>query len=218
MAAPAVRKSALIGAMVPPPAVAGYRVAEKLGAGGQGAVFAAVHESTGRPAAIKFIDVSLLDEARRRQVDTEVRALSALSGAPYVIQLFTFVPAVTVDEVPAAGFAPAALAPAGFGGAAPGSRRRTYLVLVLEKCHGESFFAFLKAGPTMSTAGQPFPEPLARVYIQQLVAAVERCHLTGIAHRDLKFDNMLVDEGYGLKVRMCACACVSARARAMALP
>jgi carbon catabolite-derepressing protein kinase len=45
-----------------------------------------------------------------------------------------------------------------------------------------------------------FPESLARRYFQQLVSALCFCHKNGVAHRDLKPQNLLLDADGNLKV------------------
>lgn len=37
------------------------------------------------------------------------------------------------------------------------------------------------------------PEPQARIWFRQIVAAVQYCHEHGVAHRDLKLENILLD-------------------------
>jgi serine/threonine protein kinase len=36
-------------------------------------------------------------------------------------------------------------------------------------------------------------ERAARTFFQQIVSAVDHCHAAGVAHRDLKMDNMLLN-------------------------
>lgn len=43
-------------------------------------------------------------------------------------------------------------------------------------------------------------EDIARRYFRQLISAVKHCHSRGVFHRDLKLDNLLLDEDGNLKV------------------
>ncbi|XP_076904952.1 CBL-interacting serine/threonine-protein kinase 14-like [Bidens hawaiensis] len=45
-----------------------------------------------------------------------------------------------------------------------------------------------------------FSEDLSRRYFQQLISAVGYCHSRGVYHRDLKLENLLLDEKWNLKV------------------
>jgi 5'-AMP-activated protein kinase catalytic alpha subunit len=45
-----------------------------------------------------------------------------------------------------------------------------------------------------------FAEPLARYYMKQLINAVEYMHRQGIAHRDLKLDNIILDKKFNAKI------------------
>ncbi|XP_042513832.1 CBL-interacting serine/threonine-protein kinase 7-like [Macadamia integrifolia] len=47
---------------------------------------------------------------------------------------------------------------------------------------------------------QRFTDPIARRYFQQLVLALEFCHRNGVTHRDLKPQNLLLDDQGNLKV------------------
>eukprot|EP01059_Diplonema_ambulator_P013363 TRINITY_DN23898_c0_g1_i1.p1 TRINITY_DN23898_c0_g1~~TRINITY_DN23898_c0_g1_i1.p1 ORF type:complete len:232 (+),score=40.10 TRINITY_DN23898_c0_g1_i1:3-698(+) len=49
-------------------------------------------------------------------------------------------------------------------------------------------------------AAKRFDEPVARNYFQQLVTAVHYCHQKGVAHRDLKPDNILLTSTDVLKL------------------
>jgi serine/threonine protein kinase len=46
--------------------------------------------------------------------------------------------------------------------------------------------------------GGPVHEGIARYYFQQLVSAVEYIHSKNVAHRDIKLDNILVDDSFQL--------------------
>lgn len=48
--------------------------------------------------------------------------------------------------------------------------------------------------------GGALPEPIARFYFKQLIAALDHCHRSGFCHRDLKPENLLLDENFNLKV------------------
>lgn len=71
------------------------------------------------------------------------------------------------------------------------SRSKIYMVLELVK-GGELF-------DRVSNAGR-LSENLCRHYFQQLIAAVGYCHSRGVFHRDLKLENLLLDENGDLKV------------------
>lgn len=45
-----------------------------------------------------------------------------------------------------------------------------------------------------------FSEPVARYFMLQLLEGLDHCHNQGITHRDLKTDNLLLDENYDLKI------------------
>ncbi|KAM7485261.1 hypothetical protein LguiA_001270 [Lonicera macranthoides] len=70
---------------------------------------------------------------------------------------------------------------------------KTKIYLVMELASGGELFAKL------ARRGK-FSEPAARSYFQQLVSTLRFCHQNGIAHRDLKPQNLLLDESNNLKV------------------
>ncbi|KAK7278388.1 hypothetical protein RJT34_23416 [Clitoria ternatea] len=70
---------------------------------------------------------------------------------------------------------------------------KTKIHLVVEFAAGGELFS------RISRRGR-LPEPTARRYFQQLVAALRFCHRNGIAHRDLKPQNLLLDADGNLKV------------------
>lgn len=56
---------------------------------------------------------------------------------------------------------------------------------------GELFFYVYQCGS--------FPENIARYYFHQMVEAVEEIHNAGFAHRDIKLNNVLLDENLNIK-------------------
>jgi len=70
---------------------------------------------------------------------------------------------------------------------------KTKIYLIVDFAGGGELFLKL------SRRGR-FPEALARRYFQQLVSALCFCHRNGIAHRDLKPQNLLLDAEGNLKV------------------
>lgn len=52
----------------------------------------------------------------------------------------------------------------------------------------------------VAKTGSPFSEPVARFYATQLLEGLDYCHFKGITHRDLKTENLLLDEAFNLKI------------------
>ncbi|XP_016470534.2 CBL-interacting serine/threonine-protein kinase 14-like isoform X2 [Nicotiana tabacum] len=69
---------------------------------------------------------------------------------------------------------------------------KTKIYFVMEFAKGGELFAKVSKGR--------FSEDLSRRYFQQLISAVEYCHSRGVYHRDLKLENLLLDENWDLKV------------------
>ncbi|KAJ8898856.1 hypothetical protein K2173_008165 [Erythroxylum novogranatense] len=60
---------------------------------------------------------------------------------------------------------------------------------------------FAKGGELFSKVAKGrFSEDLSRRYFQQLITAVGHCHARGVFHRDLKLENLLLDENLDLKI------------------
>lgn len=68
----------------------------------------------------------------------------------------------------------------------------------MELAEKGTLFEYLKVSSVYFSRG--FTEDFARTYFQQLIGAVEYCHNQGVAHRDLKPDNLLLDSSYNLKI------------------
>lgn len=70
---------------------------------------------------------------------------------------------------------------------------RTKIYFVLDLVMGGELFA------RVSRAGH-LPEDLCRRYFRQIITAVGYCHSRGVFHRDLKLENLLLDENGDLKI------------------
>ena len=65
--------------------------------------------------------------------------------------------------------------------------------IVLDLCTGPDLFDRI-------SASAPLPEPEAAAILTPLMEAIAICHRRGIAHRDIKPDNVLFDDQYRLKL------------------
>lgn len=67
------------------------------------------------------------------------------------------------------------------------------MYMVIELCpNGELFDILFQSGK--------FDEKTTRFYFRQMIEALEACHNSGIAHRDMKPENVLFDENFNLKI------------------
>jgi serine/threonine protein kinase len=67
------------------------------------------------------------------------------------------------------------------------------MAIVMEYAGGGELFEYV------ANTGR-FTEPVARTYFHQMVEALEYIHNQGIAHRDMKPENLLFSEDFILKV------------------
>lgn len=67
--------------------------------------------------------------------------------------------------------------------------------LVMELCQGKSLYHYIK-----KKHGLKIDETECRIIFRQLVEAVAYLHANNIVHRDLKLDNILVDEKKNIKL------------------
>ena len=61
--------------------------------------------------------------------------------------------------------------------------------IVTELTKGGDLFDFI-----IGSEEQKLDEDIARIYFKQILNAVAHCHQHGIAHRDIKMENILLDE------------------------
>lgn len=73
-----------------------------------------------------------------------------------------------------------------------------HLAIVMDYASGGDLAHYVDA--LMQHTGRGIPEPQARALFQQLMVAVDFCHRLGIANRDIKLDNMMLNGGCELKM------------------
>lgn len=67
--------------------------------------------------------------------------------------------------------------------------------MALELAQKETLFDFVTQIP-----GAPFPESIAVQFFEQFVLGLNAMHMRGICHRDIKCENIFLDENYQLKI------------------
>lgn len=68
------------------------------------------------------------------------------------------------------------------------------IFLVMELCGGGSLQEYV------NPQQRPLPLPIARYYFVQLIHGLQYCHQQGVAHRDLRLENLLLDNDGHLKI------------------
>ena len=74
-----------------------------------------------------------------------------------------------------------------------GTTKNVVYVLIDEFCPGGELFFFVKNSGALD-------EPLARHYFKQIIEGLEAIHGAGLAHRDIKPDNILLDDNFNVKI------------------
>ncbi|XP_062222722.1 phosphoenolpyruvate carboxylase kinase 2-like [Phragmites australis] len=65
----------------------------------------------------------------------------------------------------------------------------TWMHMVMDLCSGPDLLDWIRL-----RRGAPVPEPVAAAVVEQLAQALALCHRRGVAHRDVKPDNVLLDD------------------------
>jgi serine/threonine protein kinase len=153
-----------------------WYIGETLGKGGYSWVKKGYDNRTGKAVALKFMkkaDQSWADE-QKKQVVTEIEALKQISH-PNIMKLYAYnmhAKYPTKDK---------------------SSEKLDVILLVLEYAPGGELFDILYYTRQLEP-------PVARTYFQQMMLGLEACHKAGVAHRDIKPQNLLLDARFQLKI------------------
>lgn len=162
--------------------IEGWTIGKRLGYG----AFSFAHECTRtedgveRRACAKFtkhIDASVsMAEAKsaqqQQEIETEISALQSIES-DNIVKLFGYFPMVEYRT--------------------RGNELVECHLMILEICPGGNLFDILYY------TGR-FDEPLARTLFKQILEGVMACHSVHVAHRDVKAQNVVLDEDYNCKI------------------
>jgi serine/threonine protein kinase len=151
-----------------------WYIGETLGKGGYSWVKKGYDKKTGKPVALKFMakaDASWAEE-QTKQVITEIEALKQVRHQ-HVMKLYAY----------------------NLNAKYPTKAREKLdvVLLVLEYAPGGELFDILYYTSALE-------EDIARTYFRQMILGLEACHRAGIAHRDIKPQNLLLDSHFNLKL------------------
>ena len=111
----------------------------------------------------------------RDVLDTELNAMAKLNGiSPHIVNLIHFEASEEMIKK-------------------DGTVKKVAYVIIDELCPGGELFYFVKNSGA-------FDEPLARHYFKQMIEGLEAIHNKGLAHRDIKLDNILLDKDFNVKI------------------
>lgn len=153
-----------------------YELRHTLGRGAMGKVKLAVHLPTGQLVAIKVIPWSLISKSEKheRNLRREMELMLRLDH-PNVVRVRDAVWSTPYPKK----------------SGADGGR---VALIVMDLAHGGEVYPYLAA------VGRPFPEGIARHLFQQAALGISHCHAAGVAHRDIKPDNLIFDAEFNVKV------------------
>ncbi|PPQ67703.1 hypothetical protein CVT24_002759 [Panaeolus cyanescens] len=151
-----------------------WKVGRTLGKGFSGRVRIARHSKTGQFAAIKIITKGSLPSrvSLNRLADEVEHSLLAVEREIVVMKLIDHPNIMKLYDV---------------------WETSSSLYLILEYVQGGELFEYLCSNGRLS-------KKEAVDYFQQLICAVDYCHRFNIAHRDLKLENVLIDQDSNIKV------------------
>jgi serine/threonine protein kinase len=151
-----------------------YQIIKDLGSGAFSTVKLAKHKQTGNMVALKIIkDETTTTSANYDTFKTEIEVMSEISH-PNIINMLSH----STD---------------GVIHSASGDIKENTIYLTLELASGGELFDFI------AQTGS-FSEPVARYYFHQVIDAFSYLHGKGISHRDMKPDNIMLDDEFNLKI------------------
>eukprot|EP00501_MAST-03F_sp_TOSAG23-6_P001347 GSMAST32.ASY1.ANO1.1396.1 assembled CDS len=148
-----------------------YVIKEQLGVGLQGEVYLGEDPQTGEQVALKFVDKIKLSARSLRNLKREVEVMTAVSDHPNVVPSGR----TTTKFHPTDG------------------DTKPVVALIMEFAKGGELFNYLMYSGC-------FSEVMARSYFRMIISALDHCHKEGVTHRDIKAENILLDEDFNLKL------------------
>jgi len=151
-----------------------YIIGETLGKGGFSWVKKGVDEKTKVPVALKFMmraDKPFLRD-QGKQVHTEIKSMIRIDNR-HVMKLYAYNLHCQYPE--------------------KSGKKLSTILLVLEYCPGGELFDILYYTHQLDTV-------TARTYFIQILKGLKACHNAGVAHRDIKPQNLLLDGRFQLKI------------------
>ena len=187
-----------------PPSLNDYAMGPVLGIGTYGEVRSAIHLQTGKQIALKIVDLARFRPDTAALMLKEISILRRLNhpnciGVMHVMKNEPFT-GTFCSECACTMFRRSRANPAVCLSCShesthhkPQPISKPVLVIAQELAPGGELFSLLMHGGAI-------PEPIARHFFAQLLAAIEHCHQREVVHRDIKPENIVFDRHNRLKL------------------
>lgn len=153
-----------------------YTLTRTLGSGAYSKVKLALNNEDGKHYALKIHkkDNKKINAKAIEVIQNEAQVISLIHH-PHIVNIVDYIPEATIEK-------------------ANGQKYDVVCVVVIELVANGELFHFVK------NSGY-FKEKVARYYFHQIISALEYVHNeAGLAHRDIKPDNILLDENFNVKI------------------